>query len=404
MTKNETIQHFIYKAFRDYGLQYRKYFGGVDEDYGEYIIPLLDGDEFNMSMVKQAAEILGAEVEDLLSMNEQEIYKWLDRFPYIDLREQFQVAYNDAFYKANYAERRVMEAIFGGEAVEKHLRRFDTEDVCRRLLNMYKEYDKTVPGTYHDGVSIKHLHIRTSTFCQFPEMKRMMESLFEMVGRAESLFHKAFEGELEPEEIREFNILAIQLGMRDRVCKAIDKVNYRTLKALIPLFQEEGKKQLLECFLLDPDQMIMPWRCAEFLEDKEMVQKFVNIAPYAKSAMREHAMAADNFHCGFAWADAEPLEYRPLSTEEDSVLEIGNALHYVQLRDAYDNLTPCYAYVPKTTKELGQDGEYAKKLKMLCGPVAKGGVSVPVGVGVRDDSDSMRTMRHIAAMVSGRHE
>lgn len=374
MINAEKIESFIRSVFEVYGLNYGQYFSAYTEDDEKVESPMVVDGELDMGMVHRAAEVLGENVEDLLFMDYEVAAKWQNRFSFISQKQAFEYACNRSYYGKDYDTLRLMEVIWDVEYPNK-AKKYDYKGVTERLWALLKEYDKVAPGTYHEGANIKHLYINTATFCHFPEMGQMMASFFEMVERAKVLFFKALEVDLSASEINEYNIIASVLGIQDRCIPQKGDLHYSMLRKLAPVYKAEQQADFFDYVMLDPAKDVAPWRCAEFVQNRDVVQAYVNILPGTKKAMREYALLAAQFHCSFAWADAAPLTYA--SASDNEMEEIGRMVQFARLREAYGGLEPTSIYVPKTAEELGDDDSYAEMLKQLTGPVARGGLSVP---------------------------
>ncbi len=374
MKNAEKIENFIRSVFEVYGLDYGEYFSTYTSDEEKVALPMVTDGKLDMTMVHQAAEILGEDVEDLLSMNSKKAAKWQIRFPYIGHKHSFEYTCNRNYYGKGYDALRLMEVLRDVEYPNKPTK-YDYKDVTKRMQELLKEYDKVAPGTYHTGANIKHLCINTATFCHYAELEQMMASFFEMVDRAKVLFFKALEQSLSAEEVKEYNIIASVLGIQDRCIPQKGDLHYNMLRKLSPIYKAEQQADFFDYVMLDPAKDFAPWRCVEFIQNRAMVQAYAIIIPSAKKAMREYALLSSHFHCSFAWSDAAPLTYSAAS--ENEIYEIGRMLHFIRLRNTYGGLEPTSVYVPKTAEELGEDGSYADILKELTRPAAKGGIAVP---------------------------
>lgn len=377
MEKPVKIESFIRAIFELYGLDYGQYFSDYDEDNERAEIPMVRGGTLDMDMVNRAAEILGEDVEDLLTMNGNRTGKWAKRFPFIDLKRELEHAYARSFCGKSYDTLRLLEVVFDVEYPNKPTR-YNYEDVKKRLFALLKEYDKVAPGIYHKGQAIKYLHIDTTGFCHFEKIELMLASFFEMVDRAGSLFFKAWDIELSAEEIREYNIIVSVLGIRDRCLYTRGDLHYSMLRSLVPVYRLENETEFFDYVMLDPQKDIMPWRCAEFTQNRELVQTYANIFPTAKRSMWEYALRAAKFHCSFAWSDAKPLEYS--AGKEENTAGLDQMLKFIRRRDKYGGLEPTTMYVPKTDEELGEDGAFAEALKKLSGPERAGGIAGPTKI------------------------
>lgn len=372
MKNAEKVEGFIRSVFEVYGLDYSQYFSAYTADDEKVVLPMVTDGELDMTMVHRAAEILGEDVENLLSMNSKKAAKWQIRFPYIDYKHFFEYACTRSYYGKNYDTLRLMEAIWDVEAANKPLR-YDYRAITERLRMQLMEYDKVAPGTYHADAHIKHLHIKTATFCHFAELEQMMASFFEMVERARVLFFKALEQELCAEEINEYNILVSVLGIQDRCVPQKGDLHYSLLRKLAPIYKAEQRTEFFDYIRLDPAKDIAPWRCAEFIQNRNLVQAYARITPSAKKAMREFAFMATQFHCSFIWSDD------------------------------IDQAERVSIYVPKTADEIADDAVFADTLNQLIRPAAKGGIAVPASL-CDNPLNIQKMMCRINAFGGNRHE
>ena len=400
MQKAEKIEDFIKSVFEVYSLDYGQYFSDYTEDDEKVEIPMVIDGELDMEMVHQAAEILGENVDDLLSMNSKNAAKWQNRFSYIEQRHFFEYACHRSYYADSYDVLRLMEVLWDIHYPKKPMR-FDYKSVTQRMKALLKEYDKTLPGTYHPEAEIQSLQIKTATFCHYGEFDSMIASFFEMVDRANILFFKALDQELSAEEIREYNIIVSILGIRDRYAFVLGELHYKKLRKLAPIYKAEQQPEFLDYVMLDPAKDIAPWRCMEFTQNRETVQRYMDIVPGAKKAMRDYAALSSQFLCTFVWSDAAQLHYPPICDNNRS--EMNRMLQHIRMQYAYGGLEPTSIYVPKTPNELGNDGTYSDILKQLTGPAAKGGIAIsPKPKGKANDPH--KAMSRIAAIYGGRHE
>ena len=372
MKNAEKVESFIRSVFEVYGLGYGDYFSTYTADDEKVELPMVMDGELDMTMVYRAAEILGEDVEDLLSMNSKKAAKWQTRFPYIDYKRSFEYSCSRSYYGTNYDTLRLMEAIWDVEYPCKPTR-YDYKAVTERMLALLKEYDEVAPGTYHEGANIKHLNIHTATFCHFAELEQMMASFFEMVERARVLFFKALEQDLSTEEINEYNIIVSVLGIQDRCIPQKGELHYNMLSKLAPVYKNEQQADFFDYVILNPAKDVAPWRCAEFIQNRDIVQAYANVAPRAKKAMREFAFLATQFHCSFAWSDTDA------GLESSSI------------------------YVPKKADEIGGDAVYADILNQLIGPAARGGITVSARLR-ENPLDVQKMMSRINALGGNRYE
>jgi len=138
------------------------------------------------------------------------------------------------------------------------------------------------------------------------------------------------------------------------------------VRACKDVIKKEGYTNFFAYVKVNTPQMLNPWRCAEFTDDKALVEKYVNMFPYAKNEMRHYAMDVLNFVCSFYWKDEEPVY-------NSDLLEVAWEENY---EFEYEPDKMQRIYVRKTSEEMNGDEEYAEKLRQLSAPATKGGVAV----------------------------
>lgn len=370
MTKAEKIEGFIRESFEMYGLDYEEFANSSVsmEKVPEEFRKIKDG--LNMYAVTEAAKVLGVSPEDLLNMDDVAVTKWYKKYPYFFHITGFNYAYKRSFHDDNYDHLRMFEVLFEKPCTPKHPTRYDYDDVRKRLDSLLKEIDKVVPGTYHKNAEMTGIRVYTENFCHYEEITTLVESYIAMVNRAKELFFKAWETELNVEEVREYNILVSSLRIEDQECGShYGYLYYDLLKKLIPVYREECYNDFFSYVRFNRHHTFQPWVCAEFALDKDLVQKFVEVSPNAKINMRRFAMMTSKFQCIFTWSDAEKWDM------QNNIEDIDWAIKNLDLlrKNGCRELTEIY--VPKTSEEMKGDDRFAEMLKVLSGPVKLGGVA-----------------------------
>ena len=69
MKNAKNVENFIRSIFEVYGLNYGEYFSAFTADDEKVELPMVIDGALDMAMVSRAAEILGEDVEDLLTLN-----------------------------------------------------------------------------------------------------------------------------------------------------------------------------------------------------------------------------------------------------------------------------------------------------------------------------------------------
>jgi len=223
MGKSQSIEKFVRQAFDLYLLDYKEFFHFVDDETCEvYELPLVVKGNLEVPLVTRAAKILGVPPYALMKMDETEIWKWHDKFDYFGLREAFNLAENFNYLHECDGYQRCMVAIWGEKDGPLKPTRYDETDVFRRLEKQLKEYDKSLPGTYHPGASIKGC-MYVVNFFHYEEIERLVHSYLTMVDRTKELFFKAWDEDLNCDEISEYNFLVSVLGIQDPIFHKNDR-------------------------------------------------------------------------------------------------------------------------------------------------------------------------------------
>lgn len=368
MKSPKEIEDFIMGWFSEYRISYDEFFSECKEDGNLVVHPLIENGQLCMPVVGDAATLLGVDLEDVLSTNADAPGRWLDKFPYFSYRNAFEEAYRRSTHDDRYEYLRLMEVLKNGTYLPEYPTRYDYDDVIDRMENLLKDRNKVVPGIYHQGAEMTGICISANNFFHFNDMDKLIESYLETWKRLEELFFNSFNDNLEKEEIQEYNFLVCTLGVIDRNSRDSFYPFYDFLKKLAPVYKEEGYTKLQSYVKIKRGHSLMPWRCVEFIKDRDSAQRFVEIFPESKQDMRKYAMSINNFLCKFTWSDANTVQPDPLEVSADEALG-------VPPQEPAPEITT--VYVPKTKDELRGDDEYAQLLLTLSGPVSNGGVVVP---------------------------
>lgn len=382
MYKPEDIVEFIEKCYEINDFSYSSFRTVNDED--ELVkIPMISNGKLNMDLVMQAAMELGVNVDALLEMNEDECWHvWSDKYPcigeFIGRKGDFEMAKQNAYYDNfipldndetieddivdfdSVDPKRLLATIFGTDLRKLPSKRFG-KDLHERLNKELLIVEDKMPGVFHYGESINDLVYHTEYFCHYTSINKMVLSFIEMISRAEELFFKTLDNELEEKEIREYNIIISALNLVDRVIPS-KRMYYSHVYSLREMYKETGYDKFLS-FAKQPIGMEFdPWTCKQFIEDRELVQLFINCIPEAKQMMMRFGQKTANLFCSFIWSDApyKKFDSYALAADDD---------------DGYYERTNIY--IPKTKEELAGDEYYANIIKSYVKSSAMGGLSVP---------------------------
>lgn len=361
MKSVKQIEEYIKSCFDLYNIDYLTYFGFVDKE-GEYKdIPYDVNDQWLNQIVKRASEILGISEKDIIRKSEKAQDKWYEKYPYVGYIRPFAQSIKKSFCEQeSYDNLRMFEVIFDTEV--KKPWRYDKGAIVNRMVNKLREINKSIPGTFHENADIEHLSISTETFCHFEEITKMTRSYIEMVRRVQELFLKAIDINLSVEEINEYNFLVTVLGFNDGVCR-VKRVYYDDVVQLRDVYKLHKNERVFDYMILDWRLSFEPWRCTEFVENRELVQDFADVIPWCKDEMRKFAMKIPNFKIDFCWSDAK------CNLKDYEVCEYSS-----DRRTEYD-INSETIYIEKTDEEIQDDSGYVDLIMKLVSAKPLGGIT-----------------------------
>lgn len=403
MKKIERITEFVSDLFELYHMNTYGFFEDYDEETEETVeVPLFRYGEIDDETIYKLCVNFGLTKEEILSLDEDAAKKYWNKYPFFRLYRDFMSswAWQSRFKSERPSpEELLLRKLFETEdelAVEE---RYDYPAVKERMIQKLKEIDVVMPGTYHTDADITKLSINTEVFISFPQCQEMLRSFIDMVNRVKELFFKALTTDLTAEEANEYNFLASWLWMCD-VATPSTTLTYDNVLIYREVFVKEGYTDLFSYAKFKRFIGTAPWRCKEFFDDMELAQEIVNIYPQAKAEMRQFAMDVTKFSCEFVWSDAKPIMYSP---EEEAELSAINAMfgeEDIPLEQRAKERT--HIYVEKTSEEMFDWEDCARKLRDAASPPSKGGLELPVRE-AHIIVGSVETFARIQARVAARH-
>lgn len=385
------IEEYIRGVFEEYDLSYDTYFSEFSANNERIKKSMVENGELNIKMVARAAEILGTTVDAILDMDDERVLKWYWKFPLLQYKSGLERTYQRSFLGSCASETLLMMAIMGVKYTRPKPARFNYSCIKERMLDLLNDYDIASPGTVHQDATIEHLHFETSGICHYDKITQMVDSFVDMVARGEELFFKALHQDLSEDEVGEYNIIVTATGMKDKHYVIHDGLYYSDLVACRNVYLSENCTDFFDYVLLDKTATFSPWRCIEFIKDRQRVEKYFSLVPQAKGLMREFTFRALRFECSFTWSDAPVL-----SDEAIEELSMEHTWIARKLKTEYGGKAPTVVYVPKTADELGDDGQYLEMLKRLSGSANKGGIKLPAH-GAPIETDIPKVMARIRA-------
>lgn len=382
MKKIDKITQYVSNLFDRYCMNSFGFFSDYDMETDSTVnVPLFPTGKIDEETLTRISVHFGITKDEIKNMDEGASKRYWDKYPFFSLYHQYRHLWewNQKFKDPEpTATECLLNAIFTENRGIPVRIRYNFSSVKERLIKLLKEYDKLIPGTYHEGAEIIDLKIVTQTIFSFPKCPDMIRSFLEMVKCYQKLFFKAIEQDLREEEVNELNFLSSWLIVKDRV-------HFKTQMTYdnILLYRDIYRKENLESFydyvvIKAPFFNSCPWRCQEFFDDISLVQEFVDVYPLAKSKMRQFSMELTKFSCDFQWSDAKPITFSDEEERELADFEDSCGLEHTPIEERAKERT--HIFVEKNRSEIYGWGPYIKTLKKAYGPVSKGGVVAPVRV------------------------
>ena len=382
MKKIDKITDYVSDLFDRYCMHSFGFFSDYDEDTDSTVeVPLFRTGMVDDETLEKISIHFGLTKEEIKNTDANAAERYWNKYPFFSLYHQYRHlwAWNQQYKDPEpTATERLMNAIFGDNKGISVRVRYDLASVKERLIEQLKEYDKLIPGTYHEDAEITDLKIATQTIFSFPQCPEMVRSFVEMVNRLKELFFKAIEQDLCGDEVNELNFLATWLIAKDRVDIGT-VVTYDNILRFREIYRKENLDNFYDYVVIKaPFFDCCPWRCQEFFDDVSLVQEYVDVFPLAKSKMREFGMELTKFSCEFVWSDATPITYS--DEEEQELLDFDDICGLEHIPPEKRAKERTHIYVDKNRSEIYGWGSYIKTLKKAYGPVSKGGVVAPMRI------------------------
>ncbi len=363
----EQIAQFIKKAFTLYDLSYANFFNEYDEEENkEFELPMIINGKLVMPIIERTAMCLGVPLESLLTMDDNTICQRYNQYPYFKWIKDFYHSYHESYFNEP-ANEYLCRIIFNTDEQEQRKTTFDYNDVKKRLFDLIDKYSIDFPDLKHEGKTLSYLEIKTETLFQYEHFKDLITSYLDMFDQFKALFFKTWDIELTSSEIMDYNFLVSCLGIRDTAYIRIP-LYYDILKSFIPIYKKEAYKDIFSFIKVRTAPPL--WKCANIADYPDIAKQFVLIYPDVKSKLRQSVINAKNYRCAYLWSDEKKPDYDP-----EYELYILGMLH--DFNDNESGNVYHYLYVPKTNSELGETNEKIKKLSILSGSEALGGLHIP---------------------------
>lgn len=402
MSKIEKVTSYVLDLFELYHMNTYGFLEDYDDELEENVeVPLFRFGEIDEETLQKLSVNFGLTKDEILNTDADAAKRYWNKYAFFRLYRDFieQWKWNQQFRDPMpKAEEYLLNAIFGsGKGIPVRVR-YNIPSVKERLIEQLKAIDEYVPGTYHEGAEITDLKIATQTIFSYPQCHAMLNAYLEITERVKELFFLAIKRDLTQDEANELNFLVSWTDAVD-VATPSTKITYDVICAYRNVYIEEAYDDFFAYVKFKRFALSNPWRCTEFFDDIDLVNKLFYTIPQAKGEMRKFALELTKFECDFLWSDAEPIRY---SEEEEKELEdIDNWLGARHIPVEERPKARTRIYVDKNRSETYGWGKYIKVLKKMSGPVSKGGLEIPDRSQLLDWHNSCKRIQNRVAARNG---
>ena len=316
-------------------------------------------------LIEEISKELGLTKDQLLAMDETAGRKYWEKYPFFDYYQEYLESLQWEAENIPYhtREEAILEVLFSDVSLDdlpNHMKefnkrkRYDFALVKKRLIDKLKEIDEYMPGTYHKGADILDLTFETEGFTYFVFFEEMMNSFFDMVSFIKEKFFEGLQEELSPEDVLEYDFLVRYLRVYDVVNPRVI-LTYDNIKKYKDTYIKENYTDFFSYGKIRAFVDTEPWRCSNFFDNKDLVQKFVECFPKTKVLMRDYAVRVKNFVCEFIWSDEE----EPVADKKADGPEVIRVL------------------VPKNSEEIRGWELPIRNLQKATSPASIGGLVIP---------------------------
>ncbi len=362
------IEEHIASIFNLYNIDRRllQYYSDAGEEDDD--VPVFPTGVITQEKLAEIRRITGFTENELLSIDESVKKKYWKRYSYFELE-------NDFFGHRLFADSTpedFLRRIFDQKPIHRSLR-YDYEAVEARMIRKLQEIDRMMmPGTWHSGAEILDLHITTENMISYPKCRDLMLAALQMVDDLKNLFFKALSVDLCEAERDQLNFLVHTLHVTD-ICLPDVLIDYDTIQVYKEVYRLENLSDFHSYVKIRGLSDCPVWQCIEFLEDRAVAEKYMNMIPDGKRLMREFAMAASKFNCDFVWSDA------PIEDGAEDEVEYSEIVDHLDTKEEYQSFygVRTEIWVEKTETELGLWEPYIQKLRKAASSSNLGGIRAP---------------------------
>lgn len=385
MKSKAQITHFVIETMNLYNIDWEVFFPEAEDKPTSRRI--FSGKEIDEETLTKLSSIIGLTRDEILNCDKKAAKRMYQKYKYFDLREGYEIAEHIAQYAPGQAEAILVNAIFNlDDSPSRLVPKITTskKEIEKRLIAYLKDKAQYFPKEYHDGQEIKNLSASYELMFDYLELKELLVSFIEMVEKAKELFFKALRNEISSDEINEYNFLVTVLHLKDAIIRK--PMYYQMIELLRSVLINENYESFYDYVTVEKYVDFEPWRCKQFVEDKELAEKYFDVFPTSRRRMFDFGMRVNNFACTFNWSDevnsddsSDESEFVELTEEE--LLDLAMEDFDEPLTDDWiDEIELPYhlVYLPMTDAELGLDITAVKKLKEFCSASGKGGIKIRV--------------------------
>lgn len=403
MSKIEKVTSYVLDLFELYHMNTYGFLEDYDDELEENVeVPLFRFGEIDEETLQKISVNFGLTKDEILNTDAVAAKRYWNKYAFFRLYRDFieQWKWNQQFKDPMpKAEEYLLNAIFGsGKGIPVRVR-YNIPSVKERLVEQLKAIDEYVPGTYHEGAEITDLKIATQTIFSYPQCSAMLNAYLEITERVKELFFLAIKQDLTQDEANELNFLVSWTDAVD-VATPSTKITYDVICAYRNVYIEEAHDDFFAYVKFKRFALSNPWRCTEFFDDIDLVNKLFYTIPQAKGEMRKFALELTKFECDFLWSDAEPIRYSEEEEKELEDIDKWLGARHIPVEERPKARTRIY--VDKNRSETYGWGKYIKVLKKMSGPVSKGGLEIPDRSQLLDWHNSFtRIQNRVAARKGG---
>ncbi len=292
------LTRFVENYLCVYGIDNHNYRVEFDDETDEWFSTTFPDNVINEEIVKDMMVRTGLSREELFGMEAETIDKYSRKFPFFKLDSLFQSKYSAECKYTNLAK-------MPGLGYIGTIDRYDVIDLRKRVIRKAMELERAMGEEDHPDAYPVGFKYSTEWIISFPQFRKLLTALFQVVNRYRELFVKAIKSGLNEEDAHEMNFLASSMDIRDVVNQDIP-LFYGNVFKLRDVYRKENLKDFFSYVKIGRMGKTKYWRCEEFLNDTALAESYIKMFPEAFAGMRQYLMRTGNISCWFYWSDDIP--------------------------------------------------------------------------------------------------